>query len=135
MIVSRHEFLGGVKRRYETCQLPASGQLVRFQSMTAEESAEFDRVEWDWDENNRRVPNDDLIRDTPARLIIACLVDAEGRRLLSDADLPLVRQLDAADIEHLAWEIKKHCRLPDALTKKKTDNSSATTTQNSSNTD
>lgn len=127
----RNTFLAATaQRRYGEFVLPVSGVKVRFQSMDAAESAAFDGEEYDFDtETGRRVWNREKVEQTPARLIVACLVNGQGDRLLNQNDIPQVLKMDAADIEALGWAIRVHCRLLDrAEAKKNSPQDSNTTT-------
>lgn len=116
-VASRQTFLAGCQRRYSTELLPVSGVTVRFQSlsegeMSAYEMAEFKRdIDGNLlrDEFGRLVRDEEAISDSRGRLIVKCLVDAEGNRLLTDSDIEQVRLLDSEDTMHLYSVLRKHC--------------------------
>ncbi len=117
---TRAEFLEGPQRRYLLFPCPASGRVARIQSLTEGELAAFELAGYQRDkiteellrdEEGRLIRKEQSIEDTRALMIIACLVDGEGLRLFSDADLPLVKRFDAADSLALYEAIYAHCRL------------------------
>lgn len=107
-VATRETFLTGCRRRYGTLILPVAGITVRFQSLNAGEMAAYDMEAWTRDEEGKLTRNDAAVANAGARLIVACLVDGEGSRLLCDGDLEQVELLDAADMETLYEELRRH---------------------------
>lgn len=144
MSASRADFLSGPKRRYLDVPCPASGLVARIQSlseaeMSALEMAEFERDsitdELIRDEDGRLVRREAAIADTRARMIIATLVDDDGKRIFADGDLDLVKeQLDSADSLALYAAIGEHLRAHkrDDAKKNSGTSSSSTPERNSS---
>lgn len=119
MPATRSDFLDGPKRRYTEFTCPASGLVARIQSlreaeMSALEMAEFERDsvtdELIRDDAGRLVRKEAAISDSRARLIIATVVDADGKPLFAEGDLELLNELDAADSIGLYEAIRTHLR-------------------------
>lgn len=110
---------GSPVRRYGTTTLPVCGQTVRFQSLTEGELSEHEMDGFERgfdgrllrDESGRLLSKEESLADSRGRLIIACLVDGEGNRFLSEKDIELVRQMDGQDTMHLAAALREHCGL------------------------
>ena len=69
-----------------------AGQTILVQSMTARERADFEKQFLD--KNGKPIPSrQNEIRE---RLVIATVVDEEGNLLFADADLPALKEVDAA---------------------------------------
>jgi hypothetical protein len=131
-IATRKTFLGGVQRRYGTLDLPVLGQTVRYQSLTERETAAFELAsEWKRDELGNLYRDEAAVEQTRGRLIVACLVDAEGNRLLSEADLDQVLDLDGKDIRLLFGTLQVHCNLVGKPEEKKSDSGNSVTTNGS----
>jgi len=93
------------KRRYDTMTLPVSGLAVRFQSLSALERARHQSVVLKDDGSTNHARLDDC----EARLIVACLVDQEGRRLFADREAAAVLEWDSADVAALYRRLCRHC--------------------------
>lgn len=115
-LATRNSFLTGCKRRYGTHAL-SSGVVVRFQSLTEAEQSEHEMEVFQRDGTGLLMRDDqgNLVRDEIAitqnrcRLIVLTLVDEDGNRMLSNADIPQVELLDAADTRALYQAIQEHC--------------------------
>lgn len=110
------------KRRFTNVTLPVSGLTVRVQSLMAGEQSRYETAVIGKD--GKISPS--RMEDAEARLVIKCLVDDAGARLLSDMQVPEVAGWDGADLAYLYRQCAKHCginRSADDLEK----NSDATT--------
>jgi len=96
------------KRRYKELTLPISGHRVRIQSLTERELAAY-QIET----MKRRGEGANLARlaDSNARLIVLCLVDGAGNRILNQSHIAKLAEWDAADTAFLSDECAKHCGL------------------------
>ena len=82
------------RRRHDTFALPESGLIVRFQSLSEIELSEYDNAALKRDDENDKVIVDEEVQKTSrARLIILCLVDDDGKRILTKDTLPLSERL------------------------------------------
>lgn len=105
---SRGDFLASCQRRYGTFDLPVSGLTVRYRSLSESEFAQFEMDAYRRGDEGLET-DEDKLASTRERLIILCLCDGEGNRLLNDGDLDAVGQLDAGDTGALYDVLKEHC--------------------------
>lgn len=108
-LATRATFLGGLQRRYGELVLPVAGVAVRYQSLSEREMSVYELARWDRDEEGNLQASDEALRTARARLIVLCLVDGDGNRLLTDADLEQVMLLDAVDMGALYDVLRDHC--------------------------
>lgn len=96
-LLSRDEFLAPAKRRYRNVSLPVRGGEVRIQSLFEHEKEAYEATLLD------KTGETSLkgLRQARRRLVCLCLVDADGNRLLSEADSESLKLLDGADIAAL----------------------------------
>jgi hypothetical protein len=117
---SRDDFLRQTAtRRYTTFTCPVSGLVARIQSLTEGEESALDLAGYERDkiteellkdETGHLVRKESAIRDSRPLLILATVVDDEGKPLFSEADLALVKGMDSGDSIPLFDAIKAHCR-------------------------
>jgi len=98
-----------LKRRYACFNLPISGLRVRIQSLSERETSQYQAATIaDKSGNYRRQKFEDAKR----RLIVLCLVDDAGNRMLNDSHSELIAdKWDGADTEFLYRKIAAHCGL------------------------
>jgi len=96
------------RRRYDTVELPVSGLTVRIQSLTELEVNNYQMAVVG--QRQARYQRDRL-RDATRRLIVLCVVDAVGNRLLSDKHVKRLAEWDAADTQVLYDACAKHVGL------------------------
>lgn len=101
---TRDVFLAPAKRRFKDVMLPVRGIKLRIRSLMEREKEEYEAAFFRGD----TVRKDKLV-DSRRRLIVLCLCDADGQPILSNADLDSLKDLDGADIAHLARECEEHC--------------------------
>lgn len=89
----RSFLLDKAKRRLEQVDVAGIGRIF-IQSLTERERGEIETAP---------------AAETCARLIATCLVDEEGHRLFSDAELPTVLALDSKYTQPIFNAIAKHC--------------------------
>lgn len=135
-LATRQSFLTGCKRRFKDIEL-SNGQTVRIRSLTEGEQSEYEMSIYERDgagmlvrdENGNLVRDDMAIVQNRSRLIVMCVVDAEGNRLLTDTDVAQVELMDGADIRWLYGSIQEHLGLlarPEAKKNDSSTNSGAT---------
>jgi hypothetical protein len=101
MAVNRDGFLSTLgKRRYRDVTLPTSGVTVRVQSLMEAEKSDFEAA--NYDNKGQRIRG--RFVDSRARLIVLCLVDDAGERLLKPGDEADVMRMDASDSQYL-WDV------------------------------
>jgi len=96
------------KRRHKTLQLPVSGHTVRIQSLTERELSEYQAAVL----ANRGGANSFIkarLIDANRRLIVLCLVDGAGNRILNQSHIQKLAEWDAADTSYLYNECAAHC--------------------------
>lgn len=93
------------KRRYKTVTLPVSGLTVRIQSLTAGERARYEAAPISPDGKLRT----ERIADAESRLLVKCIVDENGNRLFSDAQIGELAEWDGADSAYLYRECTQLC--------------------------
>ena len=107
-LVGREAFMKPAERRYQTVDINGFG-AVRIQSLNEKEWAEF--------EMSAVASKGGIIRkrveDARRRLIALCVVDEAGNRLLSNADVPSLENLDGSVAAHLFDTCQKHCGFED----------------------
>ena len=96
-LLTRDEFLAPSKRRHRNVSLPVRGGDVRIQSLFEHEKEAYEATLL----NSEGEMSLKGLRGARRRLICLCLVDADGERLLSDADVNTLKHLDGADIAAL----------------------------------
>ena len=112
-------------RRYEYCTLPISGRRVRIQSLSERESSAY-QAETIADKTGAWKRS--KFEDAKRRLIVQCLVDDAGNRLLNPSHVPLIAdKWDGADTEFLYQKIAAHCGLRTADIEELVKNSPRTT--------
>ena len=115
-IANRQAFLTGCTRRFTTVDLP-NGMNVRIRSLTEREQSEYEMGVFQRDaagmllrdEEGNLLRDDLAIQQNRSRLIVLCVVDGEGNRLLADTDVEQVELLDAQDTRVLYLAIQEHC--------------------------
>lgn len=103
--VTRDALLGGGQhpRRYKDVEI--GGHKFRLRSLTAKEANTVQAKVIAEDDVDRKVSE---IVATNCRLIVQCVVDADGHRLFSDLDVSRLLELDAQFINKLALTCQEH---------------------------
>lgn len=96
-LATREQFLKPAKRRFLDVRLPIAGITVRIRSMFEREKEEYEARLL----NSKGDVTRDSMLNARRRLIAYCLCDEDGERLLSDADIESMRDLDGADLAFL----------------------------------
>jgi len=107
-LVGREAFMKPAERRYGSVDINGFG-TVRIQSLNEKEWAEF--------EMSAVASKGGIIRkrveDARRRLIALCVVDGDGNRLLSNADVPSLENLDGSVAAQLFKVCQDHCGFED----------------------
>lgn len=85
------------RHKYET--LPISGLSVRIQSLTEAELSRYEMAVVGT--SDKAIARQARIEDAGRRLIVLCLVDTAGNRILNDSHNKLLAEWDAADSNYL----------------------------------
>lgn len=93
-------------RRYRVVTLPVSGLNVRIQSLTEREVSEYQSEALKKGGNGL---NPARIKDAGPRLIVRCVVDANGNRIMNCAHVARILEWDSADSNALHRECMDHC--------------------------
>ncbi len=102
-------YRGGPDDPGEPLVLPIAGKAVRIQSLSEREVSTYQAATL---ADKTGAWNRNKFEDAKRRLIVACLVDNAGNRLLGQQHIPLIAdKWDGADTEFLYREISKHCGL------------------------
>lgn len=99
----RSALLQEAPRRFTEFKLPVRGLMIRLRSLTELEKSRYERAIFDMKGNRIRARLD----DSKARLIALCAVDAQGRTLFTEADVPAISAWDSAESSALfdfLWE-------------------------------
>lgn len=114
-----------LKRRYKTVTLPMSRQMVRFQSLSEREVSAYQaETIADKTASYKRSKFEDAKR----RLIVLCLVDTAGNRILNNSHVQLIAdRWDSVDAEFLYDKICEHCGLNRSAIEELVKNSETTT--------
>lgn len=106
---SRESILAAPKRRFTTVDIPEWG-CFRIRSLTELERSRFEASIRD---KKGQVSNSKLL-DLKCRLIVLCVVDADGNTILTDADIPALREQDSRRTNTLVDAIQEHCGFSDS---------------------
>ncbi len=96
------------KRRHDVVTLPISGHTVRIQSLTEREVSNYQAATLAT--SGTGIRRERLV-DANRRLIVLCLVDESGNRLLNETHISKLADWDAADTQFLYDRCSKHCGL------------------------
>ena len=103
-LATAEELFAPAARRYKYVTLPVSGKQVRIQSLTERETSLY--------ESQALTKKGDIrlnkLEDANRRLIILCLVDGAGNRILNATHAPRIGEWDSADAKHLYQECASH---------------------------
>lgn len=106
---TRDQFLGAKRRRFRDVVLP-DGTKFRLQSIT-----ERERSEW---ESHLKVKRGQVTRESltmmRARLIVRCVVDADGALVFRPDDAAEMLSVDSAITNSLFEACQEHCGISDA---------------------
>lgn len=118
---SRELFLAPAKRRYVEVFLSVAQIWVRIRSLFEGEKEAYEAGLL----NAKGDVTKDTVLNARRRLIAMCLVDADGERLLSDADVEAMKQLDPADMAALQEQCQILCGFKNSDIESLTKNSEA----------
>lgn len=102
---SRETFLAPAKRRFRDVYLPVSGQWVRIRSLFEGEKEAYEAGNRD---KSGEITNESA-KASRRKLIALCVCDSEGNRILSDADIDAMKEMDGTDIAYLQDECLAFC--------------------------
>lgn len=105
-LTSRADLLAPAKRRFKNLTLPVSGHTVRIRSLLEGEKESYEAELFTAKGDQLRK---DKLTNARRRLVLICLVNDNGERLLSDADIDQLKALDGADMAYLQGECQAHC--------------------------
>lgn len=92
-------------RRYREVTLPVSGHRVRIRSLSELELSTFQMATLSKKGEFAKA----RLTNANRRLIVICLVDQAGNRLLNDTNLGALANWDGADAAFLYTECAEHC--------------------------
>jgi hypothetical protein len=111
-IATREELLAPRTRRYKILDpLPISGLVLRAQSLTEAEGTAYERAVYRLDKSGKEVVDIGKASTAGLRLLVLCLVDENGNRIFSDADISLLSAWDRADAESAYDQCAAHVGL------------------------
>jgi hypothetical protein len=93
-ILTKDQILNAEDVKYETVDVPEWGGPVRLRTVAAKDRDAFDRALFP-------KPGVRNMEDFRARVVAMCVVDEDGNRVFSDADIPMLSQKSAAAIDRL----------------------------------
>lgn len=109
MNATRETLLRPATRRYGTATLPVSGLDVRYQSLTEREKSAYEADIYGDGSKRTDEKRREATIAAKAMLIVRCLVDEHGNRLLMDSDSDtLLNEWDGADSSFLFTVLDKH---------------------------
>jgi hypothetical protein len=97
-------FAAPPRRRFTTVVLPISGHKLRIRSLTERELSAYQTTTVAASGGPRR----ERLNDAARRMIVLCVVDTDGNRLMTDQHIAKLADWDAADTNHLYQECAKH---------------------------
>jgi len=107
-LASAAELCEGIRRRYQTLRLPLSGKRVRIQSLSERELSDYQAAAIAANGSGLKKAR---LADATRRLMLLCLVDEAGNRLLNETHLAQLAQWDAADAAFLYERMADHVGL------------------------
>jgi hypothetical protein len=116
-MLTRDQLLGSFQRRYKVIDTPLGE--VRIQNLNEGEKSLWQ--DSNYGKDGRLVDN--WLSKSRRRLVAACLVDEDGKRLLSNADADKLKEIDAGVVAMIADECSNHIGLPAAEAKELEKNS------------
>jgi hypothetical protein len=118
-VAGRLQLLELSRRRFGEFPLP-TGERVRFRSLSEGELSAYDNAIFERDPETDKVRVNPALQDNArARLIVLCLVDADGKPLLSDGDLEWVSSWDPEVALPLFEALRDHCGITAAVERQK----------------
>ncbi len=87
-------------RRYKVVELPVSGHTVRIQSLTERELSNYEASAWKPGKVGQEM-DPAKIKTAGPRLIVLCMVDAAGNRMLNETHVAKLAEWDSFDVEFL----------------------------------
>ncbi len=99
-LANAEQLFAPCKRRYKSVTLPVSGLNVRIRSLTERETADYQTQTLAKSGNYKMSKLEDATR----RLIVLCLVDGAGNRILNHTHMEKIAEWDSADAAHLYKE-------------------------------
>lgn len=105
---SVRRFRGGKEDPGEDLKLPISGMVVRIRSLTDKEYSAYEMAVV----NARRRGGgirEERMKDASCRLIVLCLVDANGNQLATKKHVAAIGDWDLADSRYLYDACVEHC--------------------------
>jgi len=103
-LATAEELFAPATRRYKNVTLPVSGKQVRIQSLTERETSLY--------EAQALTKKGDIrlskLEDANRRLIVLCLVDGAGNRILNASHASRIGEWDSADAKHVYKECAAH---------------------------
>lgn len=91
------ELFAPAKRRYKTITMPIAGVAVRIQSLTERETSSYQSQTLAKSGSFRLAKLEDASR----RLIVLCLVDGAGNRILNNSHMAKIAEWDSADAAYV----------------------------------
>ena len=108
ILASAEQLFAPCKRRYKTITLPVSGLAVRIQSLTEREVSRFQSATIAQNGTGFKKAK---LEDASRRLVVLCLVDGAGNRILNDSHIAKLADWDGADMAFLYNECTSHVGL------------------------
>lgn len=97
MYLTKEQILSAQDFKYEEVQIPEWGGTVRVRGLTAYERDELEVQAMEAQKNP------DAAKNVRARLVVKCLVDADGNRLFKDSDADALGTKHGAILDKLFW--------------------------------
>ncbi|MFZ5829822.1 MAG: hypothetical protein ACOY3P_07030 [Planctomycetota bacterium] len=107
-LASVDQLLRPARRRYKELVLPVSGLKVRLQSLTEREVQQYQLATVSQTGTGLKRSR---LEDAARRLLVLCLVDSAGNRILGEQHLQQLAEWDAADSNFLYQECAAHAGL------------------------
>ena len=103
-LANAEQLFAPCKRRYKLIKLPVAGHYVRIQSLTERETAAHSTQTLAKSGNYKLSKLEDAAR----RLIVMCMVDGAGNRILNYTHMEKIAEWDSADAAFLYKECAAH---------------------------
>ncbi len=101
------ELFAPAPRRHKEVDMPVSGARVRIQSLTERETSRY-QAQTLAKTGTLKLSK---LEDANRRLIVLCLVDGAGNRILNDSHMVKIAEWDSADASHVYRECAEHTGL------------------------
>lgn len=101
--ISREQFLSQKALRTRDIEIPEWGGLVRVKALSGAERDLIEQKQFDQKGKSPRVN----VAGFRARLVVFGVVDPDGKRIFTEADIPAINEMDGGVIDRIATAVSE----------------------------